>query len=118
MVFVPSSSISDVSQLGLGGGEDGGPDPLIGQVLDGRYRLIERLAEGGMGTVYRAEHLALRKEVAVKLVQDGENADHAMRFVREAMLISRIDHPNVISAMDYGTFGQGAAYLVMSLVEG
>jgi serine/threonine-protein kinase len=93
------------------------PDPLIGQILDHRYRVIERLAEGGMGTVYRAEHIALHKEVAIKLVQDAENSDHAMRFLREAMMTSRIDHPNVISAIDYGTFEQGA-YLVMSLVEG
>jgi len=128
MVWTSSTNISDASQLGprlvAPGGEAGrsedstAPDPLVGQLLDGRYRLIERLAEGGMGTVYRAEHIALRKEVAIKLVQDAENADHALRFLREAMLISRIDHPNVISAIDYGTFEQGAAYLVMSLVEG
>src|SRR5262249_4498320 len=71
-----------------------------------------------MGTVYRAEHVALHKEVAIKLVQDSGNADHAMRFLREAVLTSRIDHPNVISAIDYGTFEQGSAYLVMSLVDG
>jgi serine/threonine-protein kinase len=51
-------------------------------------------------------------------VQDGANSEHAMRFLREAMLTSRIDHPNVISAIDYGTFEDGTAYLVMSLVEG
>jgi tetratricopeptide (TPR) repeat protein len=80
--------------------------------------VIECLAAGGMGTVYRAEHLALQKEVAIKLVLDGANSEHAMRFLREAMLTSRIDHPNVISAIDYGTFEDGTAYLVMSLVEG
>jgi tetratricopeptide (TPR) repeat protein len=106
---------------GPGGAEaeaGGEVDPLIGQLLGGRYRVIERLAAGGMGTVYRAEQLALRKEVAIKLVQDGANSEHAMRFLREAMLTSRIDHPNVISAIDYGTFEDGTAYLVMSLVEG
>ena len=116
---------SEASQLAPGlvpaeaeaGGVAAG-DHRIGELLDGRYRLLERLAAGGMGTVYRAEHLALRKEVAIKFVQDGENPDHALRFLREAMLTSRIDHPNVISALDYSTFDQGAAYLVMSLVEG
>ena len=119
--------MSDASQLVPGfvatGREDGSgettaADPLVGELIDGRYRLLERLAEGGMGTVYRAEHIALGKEVAIKLVQDAENADHARRFLREAMLISRIDHPNVVSAIDYGAFEQGAAYLVMSLVDG
>jgi serine/threonine-protein kinase len=80
--------------------------------------VLERLAEGGMGSVYRAEHIALHKEVAIKLVQDGANSDHALRFLREAMLTSRIDHKNVISTIDYGTLEGGMAYLVMSLVEG
>ena len=123
-----STSISDASQLApglLAAGTDAGdsepasaPDPLVGQLLDSRYRVIERLAEGGMGTVYRAEHVALHKEVAIKLVLDGGNTDHAMRFLREAMLTSSIDHPNVVSTLDYGTVAQGAAYLVMGLVEG
>jgi serine/threonine-protein kinase len=95
-------------------------DPILGRLLDGRYRVLEPLAEGGMGKVYRAEHLGLRKQVALKLVQesDGSGPDHAQRFMREALLTSRIDHPNVISAMDYGTFGDGTAYLAMSLVSG
>jgi serine/threonine protein kinase len=128
MVTTSSTGIPDANQLaprlvvaGTGAGvseQPAAPDPLLGQILDGRYRLVERLAEGGMGTVYRAEHIALRKDVAIKLVQDGENADHARRFLREAMVISRIDHPNVISAIDYGTAEQGAGFLVMSLVEG
>jgi serine/threonine protein kinase len=95
-------------------------DPFVGKVLGERYRVIERLAVGGMGTVYRAEHLGLHKEVAIKLVNDGPDArsDHALRFLREAMLTSRIDHPNVISATDYGTFEDGTAFLAMTLVNG
>jgi serine/threonine protein kinase/Flp pilus assembly protein TadD len=112
-----STSVSDDGELAPGPFSiDAGP--LAGQLLGGRYRVIERLAEGGMGTVYRAEHVALHKEVAIKLVQDGANSDHAMRFLREAMLTSRIDHPNVVSALDYGTFDDGTAYLVMGLCEG
>src|SRR5436190_20547036 len=101
-----STSVSDLYKVGTnpfptGSQESAGeavrePDPLIGQLLGGRYRVIECLAAGGMGTVYRAEHLALQKEVAIKLVQDGANSEHAMRFLREAMLTSRIDHPTVI----------------------
>jgi serine/threonine-protein kinase len=96
------------------------PDPVVGQLLGGRYRVLERLAAGGMGTVYRAEHVGLRKEVALKLVNEeaGARPDHALRFLREAMLTSRIEHPNVISATDYGTFEDGTAFLAMSLVSG
>ncbi|MFI5306308.1 MAG: protein kinase [Polyangiales bacterium] len=101
-------------------GAEPAADPLLGRLLDGRYRVIEQLAEGGMGKVYRAEHLGLHKEVALKLVSEGEGAspDHAQRFLREALLTSRIDHPNVISAMDYGTFDDGTAYLAMNLANG
>src|SRR6188472_2819359 len=123
-----STSVSDDGECGTGpfprGADPGGSDapvaddPLIGQLLDGRYRVIERLAEGGMGTVYRGEHVALHKDVAIKLVLDGTNSEHALRFLREAMLTSQIDHPNVVSAIDYGTLEDGTAYLVMNLVEG
>jgi serine/threonine-protein kinase len=95
-------------------------DPWVGRVLDGRYRIIERLAEGGMGAVYVAEHIGLNKEVALKLLLDEQldNSDHGRRFVREAMVTSRIDHPNVISAIDFGTFDDGTAFLAMQLVRG
>jgi tRNA A-37 threonylcarbamoyl transferase component Bud32 len=97
---------------------DAPDDPWVGRVLGGRYRVLQRLAEGGMGTVYSAEHLTLHKQVALKLVHQADNADHARRFVREAMVTSRIDHPNVISAIDFGTFEDGTAYLAMQLVDG
>ncbi len=95
-------------------------DPWLGRVLDDRYRVIERLAEGGMGVVYVAEHLLLHKEVALKLVAQEANAnvDHARRFVREALVTSRIDHPNVISALDFGSFEDGTAYFAMNLARG
>jgi serine/threonine-protein kinase len=104
----------------LGDASESPPDPFVGQVLGGRYRMIERLAEGGMGTVYRAEHVGLCKEVAIKLVSDegGVRPEHALRFLREAMVTSRIDHPNVISATDYGTFEDGTAFLAMTLATG
>jgi eukaryotic-like serine/threonine-protein kinase len=95
-------------------------DEWLGRVLDERYRVIERIGQGGMGTVYVAEHLALHKQVALKLVHGGHGGDAggAQRFVREAMVTSMIDHPNVISAIDFGTFENGTAYLAMQLVRG
>ncbi len=111
----PLAAISDADPR-----EQDAADPWLGRVLDGRYRVLERLGQGGMGTVYVAEHLTLHKQVALKLVTDNEGPDsgHARRFVREAMVTSLIDHPNVISALDFGTFEDGTSYLAMNLVRG
>lgn len=97
------------------------PSPQwIGQVLDGRYKIRELLGEGGMGAVYTAEHLSLRKQVAVKVIKPefAGNEEIAERFTREAMATAQIDHPNVASALDYGTLPDGGAYLVTQLVRG
>ncbi|MET0344426.1 MAG: serine/threonine-protein kinase [Polyangiales bacterium] len=94
--------------------------PLIGQVIAERYQVVELLAEGGMGAVYIAEHLTLHKEVALKVVhpEHAGNEELIARFAREAMATSRIDHPNVISAMDFGKLPDGTAYLAVQLVRG
>src|SRR5918993_3699687 len=93
---------------------------LIGQVVAERYRIVELLGEGGMGAVYLAEHLTLHKQVALKVVhaEHAKNPELAARFAREAMATSRIEHPNVISAMDFGTLPDGSAYLAVQLVRG
>lgn len=93
---------------------------LIGQVIADRYRVEGLLGEGGMGAVYVAEHLTLHKQVALKVVhpEHAGNAEMAARFAQEAMVTSRIDHPNVISAMDYGTLEDGTAFLAVQLVRG
>jgi serine/threonine protein kinase len=92
----------------------------IGKVIADRYRVLELLGEGGMGAVYIAEHLTLQKQVALKVVhaEHAGNAELAARFAREAMATSRIDHPNVISALDFGTLPDGTAYLAVQLVRG
>lgn len=92
----------------------------IGRVIDRRYKIVKELAEGGMGTVYIAEHLALGKEVALKIIHPELAGDDelAERFAREAMATAKLDHPHVASAMDYGKLPEGGAYLVMQLVRG
>jgi len=95
-------------------------DPMIGTVIDERYRVDGLLGEGGMGSVYVAEHLKLHKRVALKVIHpefagDGELA---ARFAREAMASAQLDHPHVASALDFGTLPEGSAYLVMELVKG
>jgi hypothetical protein len=95
-------------------------DPFIGRIIDDRYRIIERLGEGGMGAVYVAEHLKLRKQVAVKtiLAEFASNPQIEARFAREALATAQLDHPHVASALDFGHFPDGGAYLVIQLVRG
>ena len=92
----------------------------IGQVIDGRYRIVELLGEGGMGAVFVAEHLRLRKPVALKIIRAeyASNAVVEQRFQREATATSKLDHPHVASAIDFGTLDGGGAYLVTQLVRG
>ena len=97
-----------------------GPDPMLGQVLDGRYRVIEKLGEGGMGEVYAAEHVHIEKRVAVKLLRAEivSNKEAVSRFRQEARSASSIGHKNIIAIEDFGTIADGRIYLCMELLEG
>jgi serine/threonine-protein kinase len=95
-------------------------DPLLGRVLGGRYRLLERLGQGGMGTVYRGTHTLMEKPVAVKILRaelatDGEAV---ARFHREARSASRLDHDHCIRVTDFGQSDDGLLFLVMELLDG
>jgi eukaryotic-like serine/threonine-protein kinase len=96
------------------------PPGAVGLVIDGRYKILDLLGVGGMGAVYIAEHLTLRKQVALKVIlaEFAGNEEIAQRFTREAMATAQIDHPNVASALDYGTLPDGGAYLITQLVRG
>jgi serine/threonine-protein kinase len=93
---------------------------LLGQLIAGRYRMVELLASGGMGAVYLAEHISLRKRVAVKVLRpDTENyAEMAARFEREAIAGAQISHPNVVSATDFDRLPDGTCFLVLEYVRG
>jgi eukaryotic-like serine/threonine-protein kinase len=95
-------------------------EPWAGHIVAGRYRLIRKLGEGGMGAVFLAEHLKLQKQVALKTIHAGiaGQAEVAARFAREAMASARIEHPHVVSAIDFGTLDDGSAFLVMQLARG
>lgn len=95
-------------------------DPWLGRIIEDRYEVLEVLGEGGMGLVYVAEHLKLRKKVALKVIHSRYIGvrEVSIRFAREAMAASRIDHPHIVGVLDYGTFEDGGAYLVMQLVRG
>jgi len=92
----------------------------IGREIEGRYRITRLLGEGGMGSVFVAEQLRLQKEVALKVIRPefAGNGEVAARFAREAMATAQFEHPNVVSAIDYGTLPEGGAYFVLQLVSG
>lgn len=95
-------------------------DPLAGRVLDEKYRLDERLGEGGMGTVYRATHLLIERPVAVKVLHPRFVEDEAAqeRFRREARAAGRLQHTNAVTVTDFGRTADGFVYIVMELLEG
>ncbi|MBV8859101.1 MAG: protein kinase [Acidobacteria bacterium] len=95
-------------------------DALLGVVLDDKYRLDERLGEGGMGAVYRATHLLIERPVAVKVLSRRLVTDDAARerFRREARAAGRLQHTNAVAVTDFGETRDGVVYLVMELLEG
>jgi serine/threonine protein kinase/beta-lactam-binding protein with PASTA domain len=94
-------------------------DPLVGHVLDGRYQITQRLARGGMATVYQAVDLRLTRTVAVKVMHIGlgDDAEFARKFDREARSAAKLSHPNVVSVFDQG-HDNGRPYIVMEYVDG
>jgi serine/threonine protein kinase/beta-lactam-binding protein with PASTA domain len=98
-------------------------DPLVGRLLDGRYQITQRLARGGMATVYRAVDMRLTRTVAVKVMHVGlgDEAEFARKFDREARAAAKLSHPNVVSVFDQGQDVEGSnsrPYIVMEYVEG
>lgn len=100
------------------------PDPFLGTVLDGRYRIRARIARGGMATVYRAEDTRLDRQVAIKIMHPhlADKEEFLRRFHREARAAARLSSPHVVAVHDEGTceggpFGE-TTYLVMEYVSG
>jgi serine/threonine protein kinase len=95
-------------------------DPLLGRVFDGKYRLDDRLGGGGMGTVYRATHLLIDRQVALKVLSQRFVGDQTaqQRFRREARAAGRMQHPNAVTVTDFGATEDGYLYIVMELLEG
>lgn len=95
-------------------------DPLIGQTLDGRYKILSHLGEGGMGSVYKAEHIAMAQPVAIKVLLTESASDPSMvkRFVREARACFRIDHPNCVRVTDFGASPSGELFFAMEYLDG
>ena len=96
------------------------PDPLVGTVLDGRYRIQKQLAEGGFSVIYRAQQVSLGgRPVAIKVLRKDPQLMVSMipRFERESETLAAMHHPNIVTVTDYGIF-EGMPYLVMELLDG
>ncbi len=95
-------------------------DPLLGALIGDRYRVEVELGRGGMGVVYRAEHVELGQQVALK-VMTGETLTTTTavdRFLREARTTASLGHPNIVRVQDLGKLDDGRPYLVMELLDG
>ena len=89
-------------------------------MIENRYRLLRKIGEGGMGTIYAGEHVEIRKGVAIKILHPvySKQQNLVERFRREARAASRIGHPNIIDVTDFGTTEDGCAYFVMEHLDG
>lgn len=96
-------------------------DPFVGhEILDGQFRVVQRIGAGGMGAVYRAEEPAMGREVAIKILHERLKGrqDLVSRFRREARAMSQLSHPNTVRVFRYGELEDGSLYIVMELLEG
>jgi GAF domain-containing protein len=93
---------------------------VVGQTVDGKYRIDELIGRGGMGAVFRARDLRLERDVAIKIVRAELVAapEARERFRREAQMAARLQHPSIVTVFDYGALPDGTAYLVMEYVRG
>jgi eukaryotic-like serine/threonine-protein kinase len=95
------------------------PD-LIGREIGGRYRIVKKLGEGGMGAVYRGEQISLKRAVAVKLLRPelGSNQMVLRRFNAEAEAVAKLSHPNTVNIYDFGQDSDGSLFIAMEFIEG
>ena len=98
---------------------DDPPDERIGRLVDERYKILEAMASGAMGAVYRAERVPVGKVVAIKFLHASyaKDSEFLIRFERETRAMSKLAHPNCVSVVDFGVW-QDAPYLVMEYVPG
>jgi serine/threonine-protein kinase len=95
-------------------------DPLLGRILNDRYRIEARLDQGGMGTVYRGTNLSLNSPVALKVITGRLSEDEPAqeRFRQEARAAAAVQHRNAVKVLDFGQSPDGLVYFVMELLEG
>lgn len=95
-------------------------DPLIDSVVNGRYRVIRMLGEGGMSIVYEVEHLKLKRQFALKRMLPTliTNEEAQVRFAREAEVLASLRHPNIVDIVDWDVLDDGSPYMVLEFLHG
>ena len=118
-VFCPTDAARLVTPSQMSSPSVEGADPLVGLRFD-KYRIIERIGEGGMGLVYQAEHTVIEKRVAMKVLREdfSKRPEVVERFRQEAKSASRIGHENIVDISDFGTTPFGQSYFVMEMLDG
>ncbi len=118
------SLCADLMVMGVRGRAPAGAGPPIGPAhgdVVGQYRVHEFLGEGGMGTVFEVEHIALARRYALKVLRTKvieRDPGAAQKFLREARTAARVRHPNIVDVVDFGHLPDGRPYFVMELLEG
>lgn len=87
-------------------------------LMEGRYRILDKLGEGGVGVVYKAQDTLLDKTVAIKKIQANSNATDVIRFQKEAKVAGALVHPNILGVIDFGMSKDSSFYLVLNFIEG
>jgi serine/threonine protein kinase len=92
----------------------------LGQTIDGKYRIVRLIGEGGMGAVYEGENVRIRRKVAIKLLHGGiaSNAEMVQRFEREAQVAGTVGNDHILEILDLGSLPNGDRYMVMEFLEG
>ncbi len=95
-------------------------ESYVGYIIDGRYHILEVLAKGGMGVVYKGRHRIIDKAVAIKVLRPelADNREITQRFLTEAQAASAIGNEHIVDITDYGELPEGATYIVMEFLEG
>ncbi|MDB4965953.1 MAG: serine/threonine protein kinase with repeat, partial [Myxococcales bacterium] len=98
----------------------GGSDPMLGKVIADRYLLVEKVGQGGSGTIYRGEHTTLRKRVAVKVLHAQLSTDDTAleRFRREATTVAELDNDHILQVLDFGRTDDNRLFFAMEHLEG
>ncbi len=117
-----SAAATTASMTGGTVSTSSGPDPLIGRVINDRYKVVALIARGGMGKVYSGEQAPLGRQVALKILHPNYKGEHDpdfhRRFFLEAATCAKLTHPNTVTIFDYGRTDDDVYYIAMELLEG
>ena len=118
-VFSPTELSNAAEGPGDGDARSAIPgDSQVGRIIAGKYRLTRFVGKGGMGAVFEAEHVELKRKFAVKLMVTATSREAVRRFHQEALTAAKIGHPGIVEVLDVGQTEEGTPYLVMELLEG